>query len=168
MQERAARSGCSTIGRGDVVVSGGSPVAIWAADCVMVVLASRSGMLVAVHAGWQGLAAGVLDVAIDAAGGARAIAAVVVGPLIRPECYEFGSDDLVRVASGVHASPDDIRATSAAGTPALDVPAALAAAFAHHGVSIDADVPCTGCDDRWYSHRVRGDRGRHAMIGWWS
>ncbi len=139
---RAEAGSATTVGRADVLVSRiGRPLALWAADCAMVVLASREGTIVAAHAGWRGLAAGVIDVAVDAAGGPTAVDAVVVGPVVHPECYEFGDDDLSRVAAGVHAPPAAVRALTSGGLAALDVPAALTAAFAAHGLTFDVIGP---------------------------
>jgi copper oxidase (laccase) domain-containing protein len=33
-------------------------------------------------------------------------------------------------------------------------------------VPLDVVGPCTGCDERWYSYRRRGDVGRHAVVAW--
>lgn len=70
---------------------GDGPVAVVTADCVPVLLASEDGLAVAaLHAGWRGLAAGVLETgvaALAAAAPGRALRAVV-GPHIGPCCYE--------------------------------------------------------------------------------
>lgn len=153
----------------DVVVlerSQRAAVAMWAADCATAVLVTDR-RLIGVHAGWRGLAEGVIDVAVEAARGER-IHAVVAGPMIEPCCYEFGPDELAQVASGVGVTPDVISgATSGCGL-ALDVPATLDAAFARHGLAVDDRATgCTGCSGRWFSHRTRVDTGRHALVGWW-
>jgi copper oxidase (laccase) domain-containing protein len=64
----------------------------------------------------------------------------------------------------VHAGPAEIAGTTVDGSTALDVPAAVRSALAHHGIELDVVGPCTGCDDRWFSHRVRTDLGRHATV----
>jgi copper oxidase (laccase) domain-containing protein len=94
--------------------------------------------------------------------GAREVVAHV-GPCIGPECYEFGPADL-----------DDLRArfgptvvaTTPAGAPALDMVALVAASLAEVGVEVASSGPCTACDDRYWSHRGRGDLGRQAMAVW--
>lgn len=142
------------------------PVAIWAADCAPIVLLGRRGRVVVAHAGWRGLAAGVVDVAVERL--ARSdddVAAAVLGPVIHPCCYEFGAADLAHVAVGVGAAPHAVSATTAAGEPALDVPAAVAAALGRHGIELDVTASCTGCARRWFSHR-RGDGERHALVVW--
>jgi hypothetical protein len=159
----------SIVGVGDVLVGEGPaegrearPVAVWAADCAPVMLFDRQGVPVACHAGWRGLAAGVIDVAVAAAG--RPLVAVL-GPCIHPCCYEFGEEELAQVAAGVGVPVDTVAATTSSGALALDVPAAVAAALARHEIDVVIGGACTACDGRWYSHR-RGDIERHAMVGW--
>jgi copper oxidase (laccase) domain-containing protein len=159
----------SIVGMGDVLVGevptdGGAqrPVAVWAADCAPVMLFDQRGVPVACHAGWRGLAAGVIDVAVAA--GSRPVVAIL-GPCIHPCCYEFGERELAQVAAGVGVSADVVAATTSDGTLALDVPAAVAAALARHDIDIVIGGACTACDGRWFSHR-RGDTERHAMVGW--
>ncbi len=153
-----------TIGVGDVLVGDGSePIAVWAADCAAIVLLDDIGGVVAGHAGWRGLAAGVIDVAVDCA--RRPPVAAVLGPCVHPCCYEFGRDDLEVVASGLGVAPERIAAVATSGAMALDVPAAVAIGLAVHEIELDVVGPCTGCDDRWFSHR-RGDTERHAVVAW--
>jgi copper oxidase (laccase) domain-containing protein len=155
--------GDPVIGVGDVLVAvGGRPVAIWAADCAPVVLVDDDGAIVGCHAGWRGLAAGVIDVAAAAG---RVPRRAVLGPCIHPCCYEFGSAELERVAEGLGVAPSRITATTTSGSPALDVPTAVGLALGNHGIELDVVGPCTGCDRRWFSHR-RGDVGRHAVVAW--
>jgi hypothetical protein len=149
-------------GVGDVLVGTGDPaLAVWVGDCAPVVLIGDD-RIVACHAGWRGLAAGVLDVAVDAAGG-RSTA--VLGPCIHPCCYEFGAADLAVVASALGVDPATITGTTTVGTRALDVPAAVLQGLTRRGVDVDVAGSCTRCDDRWFSHR-RGDAGRHAVVVW--
>lgn len=153
-----------TIGVGDVLVGDGSePIAVWAADCAAIVLLDDTGGVVACHAGWRGLAVGVIDVAVDRS--SRPPVAAVLGPCVHPCCYEFGRDDLEVVASGLGVVPDRIAAVASSGAMALDVPAAVAIGLAVHDIELDVVGPCTGCDDRWFSHR-RGDAERQAVVVW--
>jgi copper oxidase (laccase) domain-containing protein len=94
--------------------------------------------------------------------GERDIGAVV-GPTIGPECYEFGPaelDPLVRRFGPAVAS------RTAWGTDALDMVALVRAALAEHGVPVVGTGPCTACDDRYWSHRARQERGRQVMALW--
>ena len=154
---------------GDIAMirPGRSPVAVWAADCAPVALVGGEGTIAMVHAGWRGLAAGVLDVALRAVRGADGqVARAVLGPAIGPCCYEFSADDLAAVATGVGVEADAITGTTSWGTVALDVPAAIGAGLARGGVELAATAPCTGCDERWFSHRCRAEPGRHALVAW--
>jgi copper oxidase (laccase) domain-containing protein len=154
-------------GVGDVVVttSADLDIAVWTADCAPLFLLVDDGTTVGAHAGWKGLAEGVVDIAVKTARrDSGRVAVAVLGPVIGPCCYEFGTADLALVASGVHARPAAITGKTAEGGTALDVPAAVRSALDHHGIVLDLVGPCTGCDERWFSHRVRADVGRHATI----
>lgn len=147
-----------------VTAIAGAAVAVHTADCVPVALVADGGVGV-VHAGWRGLAAGVVEAAVDAlrsVGATRLRAAI--GPAIRPRCYEFGVDDIDAVAARVG---DGVRATTAWGRPALDVPAGVRAALIRSGVDdvIDQGV-CTACSPVHWSHRSRSDTARQALVAW--
>ena len=70
----------------------GVPMLALSADCVPIAIASTSGTpaLAVVHAGWRGLAGGV--VAAAAASLAAPGKAAIVGPSIGPCCYEVGPE----------------------------------------------------------------------------
>jgi len=143
----------------------GAVLAVLTADCAPVALVSPEGVVAAVHAGWRGLRAGVLQRAAEAA---RALGAselrAVLGPCIHPECYEFGADDLDVVVAELG---DGVRALTADGRPALDVPTAVAAALKQAGVTELDDVGvCTACSDDYFSWRARGELARQAMVVW--
>ena len=155
---------------GDVLVTRvpGRQLGVWVGDCAAVAVLGDGGTLLAIHAGWAGLAAGIIDVALDhlAERGERPLDAVR-GPVIGPCCYEFGAADLECVAAGVGASVGEIAAATRDGRVALDVAAAVRRALHRRGVSPHEIHGCTGCvAERWYSHRARGDLGRHALVSW--
>lgn len=81
-------------------------------------------------------------------------------PFIHPCCYEFGAGDLASI-------PHAVSSTTTTGLSALDVPATVSAQLAVHGIDLDVIGACTGCDERWFSHRVRAERARHAVVAWW-
>jgi copper oxidase (laccase) domain-containing protein len=157
-------------GRGDVLVADRSSdvMAVWVADCAPIVLFGANGSTrVLVHAGWRGLAGGVIDVAVDALEATgTTVGAAVLGPCIHPCCYEFGAADLEQVAFAVGARPQEVAGTTAWATPALDVPAAVESALARRGTALDVVGVCTGCDRRFCSHRRRADPERHALVAW--
>lgn len=155
------------IGEADALVTTDPDVAVAVriADCAPVALAG-GGVAAMVHAGWRGLVAGVLGETVKQMRelGATSIEAAL-GPCVHAECYEFGADDLDAVAATFG---DRVRATSEAGSPALDVPAAVRAALEALDVRLVHDAAvCTACDaDRYWSHRARGERQRQAGVVW--
>ena len=157
-------------GTGDVLIADRSDhqLAVWVADCAPIALfGTNATALVVAHAGWRGLAGGVIDAAVDALeSSGTSVAIAVLGPCIHACCYEFGEDDLERVAFGVGARVDGLTATTSWGTRALDVPAAVAAALSRRGVALDVVGACTGCDQRFRSHRRRSEPERHALVAW--
>lgn len=139
----------------------GARLVVLTADCAPVVLASAEGVIAAVHAGWRGMRDGVVGAAaarMRELGASRIEAAL--GPCIHAECYEFED-----VAAWFD---EDVRSTTAAGRPALDLPAAVRAALQQADVELvhDEDV-CTACAvDSHYSHRARGEAERQATVVW--
>jgi YfiH family protein len=150
----------------DAAVTGASDtlLAVHTADCAPIALVAAEGTVGAVHAGWRGLAAGIVERAAErmrAAGASDLMA--VVGPCIHAECYEFGADDLDRLAARYG---DVVRGTTDAGAPAADMPAAVTAALRSAGIErIEISDVCT-CAETHFSHRVRGDAGRQALATW--
>jgi copper oxidase (laccase) domain-containing protein len=157
-------------GSGDVLVADRSDaqLAVWVADCAPIALFGANGTTrVVIHAGWRGLARGVIDVGVDALESTGTnVAIAVLGPCIHACCYEFGAGDLQQVAAGVRGPVSDLTGATAWGTPALDVPAAVTIALERRGITLDVAGVCTGCEQRFRSHRRRGESERHAVIAW--
>jgi YfiH family protein len=136
------------------------------ADCAPIALFSPQRVVGAVHAGWRGVEAGVIEAAVDAMRrvGADEIVAWL-GPCIHPECYEFGADELDRISATIGPAT---RSRTRTGADALDLPMAVARQLGRSGVRLAgaADL-CTACDaTNFYSFRARGDGGRHALAVW--
>jgi polyphenol oxidase len=153
-----------TVADAAVTAAAGCVLTVLTADCAPVVLVGERTVGVA-HAGWRGLVAGVLEqtLATMASMGDPPVE-VHLGPCIRPGCYEFAGPerDLLIERFGA-----DVAATTTWGTPAVDLPGAVARALAE----LDAPRPhdsagCTACDRRWYSHRARRDPERFATTAW--
>ena len=152
---------------GAVTTISGAALAVQAADCAPIALIAPAGAVGVVHAGWRGLLDGVVARSVAelrVAAGADEVRAVL-GPCIGPECYEFSPSDLEPLVDRFGA---DVAGRTTSGAPALDVPAAVAAALAELDVSLaTASAQCTACGDGgWYSHRARGETGRHAIVAW--
>jgi polyphenol oxidase len=154
-------------GQGDALVSDrpGVALCVLTADCGALALASPEGVCGAVHAGWRGLLAGVVEAAVDRMRGRGATEVVgALGPCIHAECYEFSGADVDAVAA---VYGDGVRGRTTEGRPALDVPAGIAAALARAGARPVGGVDvCTACGDGYHSHRARGDTGRQALLVW--
>jgi polyphenol oxidase len=143
----------------------GCALAVLSADCAPVALASPEGVAGIAHAGWGGLLAGVVEATVEAmrALGAGDISAVL-GPCVRAGCYEFGADDLDRVAARLGSQ---VRSQTSDGRPALDLPAAVRAALERSGVDHVCDTgACTACSPEYFSWRARRDLGRQATVVW--
>ena len=138
-------------------------LALHTADCAPVVVVGAGSLGVA-HAGWRGIVAGVIGRVVDGVRRASPPGPVtelraVIGPVIRPSSYEFGADDLAAVAA---AAGRDVSGATSWGTPALDLSAAVLGALSAAGVSDVEDLGLDTAEADFFSHRVRGDRGRQA------
>ncbi|MGI8597456.1 MAG: polyphenol oxidase family protein [Thermoleophilaceae bacterium] len=128
---------------------------VLAADCLPVALASP-GRVAMAHAGWRGLAAGVLERTLEYF---EETPAAVLGPAIARCCYEVGPEVL--------AAFDDV--PGAASGRMLDLKAVARARLAAAGVERVEDVAlCTSCrPDLFFSHRRdAGMTGRQGGIVW--
>ena len=164
---RVTRPGDGAGTKADAAVSAeeGCALAVLTADCAPIALASREGVIGVAHAGWRGVAAGVIEatVAEMEALGATGIEAAI-GPCIHAECYEFGQKELDGVAARLG---DVVRATTANGAPALDLPAAVRVALQRAGVeAVDDAGVCTACSADHFSWRARRETQRQATVVW--
>jgi polyphenol oxidase len=145
-----------------VTTAAGVPLVALTADCAPVALVCDDAVGV-VHAGWRGLAAGVVEEAVGALRAAgRGPVRAVLGPCIHPARYAFGERELAVLAARLG---DGVRARTATGEPALDLRAGVAAALAAAGVAppVDVDV-CTASSSHHFSHRRDGCTGRQAVV----
>ncbi len=134
------------------------PLAVLVADCLPVLLASPDEVAV-VHAGWRGLAKGVIGRTV-AKFQNREICAWL-GPSIGPCHYEV--DEAVRSAF------DGVVGFSSAGPGhyMMDLPAIARAQLADAGVyKVDGSRVCTQCDGQFFSHRRNAEAARFAAIIW--
>ncbi len=135
-------------------------VMVMSADCLPVALACADAVAV-VHAGWRGLAAGVLEEGVSAlrelSDGADEIVAIV-GPAAGPCCYEVGPE--------VHAAFEGALARG----EKIDLRAIAHERLLAAGVSeVGDEEACTICAERYFSYRREGESaGRQAGIAWLS
>jgi polyphenol oxidase len=154
-------------GDGLVTTDPGVVLAVLTADCAPVLLADPAARVVgAVHAGWRGLAAGVVEAGVAALaslGADPAQSVGLVGPAVGGCCYEVGPD----VREAVGARLPEALATTRDGRPALDPAAGAAQALRRAGVGqVRVAAECTfDLEERFFSHRRdHGRTGRQAGI----
>jgi YfiH family protein len=134
----------------------GIPVLAMSADCLPIVVARRTGerALTVLHAGWRGLAEGVVAAGVDTLGAGEKRA--MIGPAIGPCCYEVGEE----VSSLFDADLTVDRK--------LDLWKAAERALRVAGVDhVDRADLCTRCHpELFFSHRRTGKaRGVQGVIG---
>jgi len=141
-------------------------LSVLTADCAPVALVAP-GVVGAVHAGWRGVLAGVLEAAVaEMRRRTDGPIAALLGPCIHPECYEFSAADLEPIAARLG---PEVAGETAAGQLALDLPVAVALALTEAGVDDITDIGvCTACSPDHFSHRrdgsVHGVTGLQTML----
>lgn len=155
----------------------GMACAVLVADCLPVLMALRDGRAVAAaHAGWRGLAAGVLEATVDAlctgTGASPGDVIAWLGPCIGPRHFEVGADVLLAFGQQPGAA-DAARFASrprADGSPRwlADLPRLARDRLAGAGVhAVSQLADCTVEEgSRFFSFRRDGVTGRHAAAVW--
>lgn len=142
---------------GHFTTAGGTALAVTVADCTPVFIAHPRGAIAALHAGWRGTAAGILEVGLalfEHAGYSANECAVHLGPSICGRCYEVGPEVLTAMFG-----------SSATAKGLLDVRDVLERQAATIGVlALTRSERCTRCDNAdFFSHRA-GDAGRQLGV----
>lgn len=144
------------------------PCTVMTADCLPVLFCDDAGSRVgAAHAGWRGLAAGVLEATVEALDCAPATLMAWLGPAIGPAAFEVGDD--VRDAFDL---PQHFHPAPAAGDGRrkwwCDLYGLARERLAGAGVTrIHGGGFCTYTDnDRFFSYRRDGVTGRMATTIW--
>lgn len=144
----------------------GLALAVVTADCVPVLLAGDE-CVAAVHAGWRGLAQGILrTAAAHPLAPPRGFETAWIGPCMAGCCYEVGGDVAARVARASGCDVVHEKASSAQPHLAL-ASAARNQLDALHLEDVRATRLCTGCNAEWWSYRRLGARaGRNLAFIW--
>ncbi len=138
-------------------------LAVVTADCVPLLLGDGE-QVAAVHAGWRGVAGGIVTRSLESFRDPSLIAAMI-GPAIGPCCYEVGAEVAAQVVEASSEAVVDHRATR----PHLDLSAAVRHQLEHGGVrSITAVNLCTRCEgEQLWSYRREGTAaGRNLAFIW--
>ena len=151
-----------------VTFAPGRVLAVLTADCLPVVLASRDGQRLGVaHAGWRGLAAGVLERTVEALGVPGRELVAWLGPAIGPNAFEVGGE--VREAflatdpgAGVAFTPNE------RGRWQADLAGLARRRLEALGLAtVTGGGECTYTDaGRFYSFRREPRTGRLATLAW--
>lgn len=163
---RVVAAGARQLGDGDALVSGvpGVPIGIVTADCLPVLIAAPSGAVAAVHAGWRGLAAGVLAAAVEALAAIapdtdRAVA--VIGPHIGGRCYEVDAPVVTALEARFGAAVEAALHVTRPGHFEIELARLASHDLAQSGLAAEriavlADA-CTRCDgEKFHSYRRDG------------
>jgi polyphenol oxidase len=138
--------------------------AVHSADCLPVLLTNAQGSVVAAaHAGWRGLASGVLEATVDATGAPADTLYAWLGPAIGPRVYEVGEE--VRSAIG---EPAEAFTATRPGHWLLDLYAVARDRLLRRGVQrIYGGGFCTYSDvERFFSYRRDGNQRRMVAAIW--
>jgi len=142
--------------------------AVMTADCLPILICNRAGTQVAaIHAGWRGLAAGVIEEALLSFQGHSDHLLAWLGPCIGPTAFEVG-------AEVYRAFLEDSPLAGSAFRPGItghwlaDLQHLAGIRLMRHGVDdIYVDSSCTYSDhNRFYSFRRDGSTGRMATLIW--
>jgi YfiH family protein len=170
----ATSSSLASAGEGEVQADAavtstqGIVLAILTADCLPVVFAARDGSEVAAaHAGWRGLADGVLEASVATMDTPADDIVAWLGPAAGPDAYEIGVDVFEAFVSRDPAA-------SAAFVPTrpghwkVDLYALARQRLGAIGVTdVHGGGLCTICDPaRFFSHRRDRRSGRIATLAW--
>jgi hypothetical protein len=168
----AEAAGCSPVADACITRRNNAVCVVMTADCLPLLLCNKAGTVVgAAHAGWRGLADGVIEAAVEAMGEPGENLMAWLGPAIGPQAFEVGSE--VRDAFLHH---DQIAA--AAFTPSLltedgdkflaDIYQLARQRLQALGITqIYGGSFCTYTDrERFFSYRRDGQTGRMATMIW--
>lgn len=151
-----------------VATAPGRVCAVMTADCLPVLLCDNAGRVVgAVHAGWRGLCAGVIEAAVVAMAVPPSTLRAWLGPAIGAQAFEVGDD--VReafVTRDAGAAVAFCRGDN--GRWLADLPALARRRLQALGVTaiVGGDECTVGRADRYFSYRRDGVSGRMASLIW--
>lgn len=146
----------------------GRVAVVLTADCLPVFLCREDGSRVAVaHAGWRGLAAGVLENAVAALGGEASRVLAWLGPAIGPAAFEVGSE-VVEAFVSVQAQDRSAFAPRGGGKYLADLYALARLRLARAGVEgVSGGGFCTYTErERFFSYRRVKESGRLGAFIW--
>jgi len=159
--------------RADAIVTRteGIAIGVTAADCGPILLADPNARVIgAAHAGWKGALTGILESTIDAMeklGAERGGMVAAIGPMIRQQSYEVGSEFVERFIDAEADNAVFFVPSPREGHAMFDLAGFIRMRLENAGVLMIDDVGAdTYSDERFFSyrrsvHRKEPDYGRH-------
>ena len=161
-------NGDEAIADASVTSTPGVVLAILTADCLPVVFAADDGQEVAAaHAGWRGLAAGVLEATVAAMRTPPERVVAWLGPAAGPQAYEIG-EEVFRAFVDREPASVVAFAPTRPGHWRVDLYALARMRLAQAGVTrVHGGDRCTISEpQRFFSHRRDARTGRMATLVW--
>lgn len=146
----------------------GVACAVMTADCLPALFCDRAGTRVAAaHAGWRGLANGVLEATLDALAAEPEDTLVWLGPAIGPQAFEVGAEVREAFVSQHDQAASAFIPSANAGRFMADIYQLARIRLAACGINaVYGGGFCTFSDSRFYSYRRAAQTGRFASLIW--
>lgn len=163
------------LGEADALVTArpGLPIGIVTADCVPILAATPSGHAAAIHAGWRGLAAGVIERGIEALGRLGADLddiVAVIGPHICPRHYEVDAQVIDALRPRHDTTLRDAMRATRPGHWYLDLAHLAERTLIGAGLSPEKVATCEGTctfeDAARFASRRRDGPGGDRLVHW--
>ncbi|MDR1854794.1 MAG: peptidoglycan editing factor PgeF [Azoarcus sp.] len=167
----AAEQGKPVCADAAVARRAGAVCVVMTADCLPVLFCDEAGTVVAAaHAGWRGLAAGVLEATLARMNVAPARALAWLGPAIGPKAFEVGDEVRATFLADDPGAQNAFVAREQAGKWLADLFSLARRRLQRAGVErIFGGGVCTFSDaKRFFSYRRDGKTGRFASLIWLS
>lgn len=142
--------------------------AVLTADCLPLLVCNRRGTCVAaVHAGWRGLAGGIIEASLSAMQTSPDELFVWMGPAIGPKAFEIG-DEVREILLNMDAGAEEAFVPGTSGHWLADLYMLARRRMKRYGIeAIYGGNWCTLKErDRFYSYRRDGVTGRMASLVW--
>ena len=146
----------------------GIACAAMTADCLPALFCNRAGTRVAAaHAGWRGLAAGVLEATLDTLDVPAEDVLVWLGPAIGPKAFEVGPEVREVFINQLPEAAEAFVPSDNAGKFMADIYMLARLRLAERGVTaVYGGGFCTVTDPRFFSYRRASRTGRFASLVW--